>query len=171
MVSLRDKKWSCSIISAYWYYIINGFDSQSYVCVCHDVSILAMQLSEHLGIIYSITLILITSATLVRKQCWDFLRLLQPACLDLGQTFTILIGSEEETSCTRFIYSDFLKCSSKETLCLYLCLVLEAPRNICTLRKKGSWMVLQNGQRFYLEPFAIWTRLRDLQSILSCEEP
>ena len=37
--------------------------------------------------------------------------------------------------------------------------------------KKGSWMALQDGQRFYLEPFAIWTRLRDLQTILSCEEP
>ena len=40
-----------------------------------------------------------------------------------------------------------------------------------TLRKKGSSMVLQNGQKFYLEPFAIWTRLKDLQTILSCEEP
>ena len=40
-----------------------------------------------------------------------------------------------------------------------------------TLRKKGSSMVLQNSQRFYLKPFAIWTRLKDLQTILSCEEP
>ena len=40
-----------------------------------------------------------------------------------------------------------------------------------TLRKKGSSMVLQNGQKFYLEPFAIWTRLKDLQTILSCVEP
>ena len=31
-----------------------------------------------------------------------------------------------------------------------------------TLRKKGSSMILQNGQRFYLVPFAICTRLRDL---------
>ena len=37
--------------------------------------------------------------------------------------------------------------------------------------KKSSSMVLQNGQKFYLEHFAIWTRLRDLQTILSCEEP
>ena len=40
-----------------------------------------------------------------------------------------------------------------------------------TLRKKGSSMVLQNGQKFYLEPFAIWTRLKDVQTILRCEEP
>ena len=38
-------------------------------------------------------------------------------------------------------------------------------------QKKGSSMVLQNGQEFYLEPFAIWTRLRDLQTMLSCAEP
>ena len=40
-----------------------------------------------------------------------------------------------------------------------------------TLRKKGSLMVLQNGQRFYLEPFGIRTRAKDLQTKLGCEEP
>ena len=38
-------------------------------------------------------------------------------------------------------------------------------------KKKGSSMVVQIGQRGYLEPFAIWTRLRDLQTMFSCEKP
>ena len=41
-----------------------------------------------------------------------------------------------------------------------------------TLRKKRrEEMVLQNGQMFYLKHFAFWNRLRDLQTMLSCEEP
>ena len=40
-----------------------------------------------------------------------------------------------------------------------------------TLRKKGALMGLQNGQRFYLEPFGIRTRTKDLQTKLGCEEP
>ena len=44
-------------------------------------------------------------------------------------------------------------------------------KTIYTLRKKGSLMVLQNGQRFYLEPFGIRTRAKDLQTMLGCEEP
>ena len=38
-------------------------------------------------------------------------------------------------------------------------------------QKNGSSMVLQNGQRFdFSRSFAIWTWLRDLQTILGCEE-
>ena len=37
--------------------------------------------------------------------------------------------------------------------------------------KKDSSMILPKGQRFDLKPFAIWTMLKDLQTVLSCEEP
>ena len=68
-------------------------------------------------------------------------------------------------------YGDWIKPETTPSAPNFRRLRFSASRATCPTYTLSEKMVLQNGQKFYLEPFAIWTRLKDRQTIVSCEEP